>query len=265
MHQVDDAPMETLHIYFERDAAPKPSLLLIFLSVVALSLLVAFGVLSPTQQPVTRAVIRVPAVLLPPRTFTAVVPVIPTGIKTYPATISHGWIIFTNGSIIGQDIPAGFTIDGVATDRAVYVPPGSADGYGYATVQAHALISGKQRNIPALAINTAIGSSLYIRNLSAFSGGRDSYSVKVVTVQDKQTAQITARNLLATEAVGLHYPCQEIVNNQVSIVNLFVTWRCQFVTYHIPAFYHVTGVKITGTYLVLAVWFVPRTVHIWGK
>src|SRR5258708_20928188 len=81
MFDVDDAPMETLHIYLEREEAPKPSLLPIFLSVLALSLLVALSVLSPAQQPVTRAVIRVPAVLLPPRTFIAHVPVIPTGIK----------------------------------------------------------------------------------------------------------------------------------------------------------------------------------------
>jgi len=264
MLHVDDKP-ETLHIYFVRDEVRRPQLYPIFLSVLALASLVALSGLSSYQQPVTRAVIRVPAVLLPIRTFTAKVAIIPTGVKTYPATTAHGVLTITNGSIIGQYVPAGFIISGISTDTAVYVPPGSADGYGYATVQAHALISGKQGNIPALAINSVIGSSLYIRNLSAFSGGRDSYSVTVVTVQDKQTAQITARNLLATEAVGLHYPCQEIVNKQVSIVNLFVTWRCQFVTYHIPAFYHVTGVKITGKYLVLAVWFVPRPVHFWMK
>src|SRR5260370_13540117 len=152
MFEVDDEPMETLHIYLEREAAPKPSLLPIFLSVVALLALVATCVLSSPQQPVTRAVIRVPAVPLTAKTFTATAPVIPTGIKIYPATISHGWITFTNGSIIGQDIPAGFAIDGVATDGAVYVPPGSANGYGYATVPAHALINGEQSHIPAPAI-----------------------------------------------------------------------------------------------------------------
>src|SRR5260370_5468072 len=116
MFDVDDEPIETLHIYLERERPPRPSLLPIFLSVLALSILVAFGVLSPTQQPVTRTTLRVPAVPLAVKTFTATAPVIPTGIKIYPATISHGWITFTNGSIIGQDIPAGFAIDGVATD-----------------------------------------------------------------------------------------------------------------------------------------------------
>ena len=44
-----------------------------------------------------------------------------------------------------------------------------------------------------------------------------------------------------------------------------VTWRCQFVTYHIPTIYHVTGVKIIGKNLLLDVWFVVRPIHIWVK
>ena len=66
----------------------------------------------------------------------------------------------------------------VVTDRAVFVPAGNANGYGYATVSAHALLSGKAGNIPAYTINQVEGSSVFIRNLTAFHGGRDSYSVK---------------------------------------------------------------------------------------
>src|SRR6266478_3984604 len=110
MFDVDDEPIETLHIYFEREQPPRPSLLPIFLSSVALLALVATCVLSSSQQPVTRAVIRVPAVPLPMKTFTAQVAIVPTGIKTYPATTAHGILTITNGSIIGQVIPAGFTI-----------------------------------------------------------------------------------------------------------------------------------------------------------
>ena len=267
MFDVDDEPIETLHIYVVREAAPKPPLLPIFLSVVALLLIVATSVLGSSQQPVTRAVIRVPAVPLALKTFTASVAIIPTGVRIYQATISHGWITFSNGSIIGQDIPAGFTIGGVATDSAVYVPPGSADGYGYVTVQAHALISGKQGNIPALAINSVIGSSLYIRNLSAFTGGKDSYSVKVVTAQDKQIALLHGRDILFVQISayesGLHYPCKEVYLYEQA--HVAINWRCQFVSYHIPAFYHVTAVGLSGKNLIIDVWFVPRPVHIWVK
>ena len=67
------------------------------------------------------------------------------------------------------------------------VPAGNANGYGYATVAAHALISGKQGNIPAYAINQIEGSSVYVRNLAAFQGGSDAYSVRFATAQDIQT------------------------------------------------------------------------------
>jgi Baseplate J-like protein len=265
MHQVDDAPMETLHIYVEREQPPRPSLLPIVLSVLTLLTLVTVSVLSPNQQPVMRALIRVPAVLLPPRTFTAQTPVIPTGIHAYPATTAHGTLTITNGSVISQTLPAGLTFISksgvsVVTDAAVFVPAGSANGYGVAYISAHALVSGQAGNIPALAVDKVEGSSLYIRNLAAFQGGHDAYSLKFVTAQDKQEALIQARLALTIQSAGLHYPCVESVDGAVR-----VTWRCQFVSYRIPAFYHVTGITIIGKNLLLAVWFVARPVRIWVK
>ena len=262
MQTVDEKP-ETIHLYVVRDEEPKPSLLPIFLSVIALSVLVAYCVLTPYQQPVTRLTIRVPAVLLPLKTFTAGVAIIPTGIKTYPATTARGSLTITNGSVIAQVIPAGFTVQNVATDRAIYVPAGSANGYGYAVVPAHALLNGKQGNIPAYAINQVEGSSVYIRNLSAFSGGRDSYSIKVVIPQDRQTAIENARSLVSAQIEGLHYPCREFnVSEQKHII---VTWRCKFVTYSLPPYMHVTGVTIFGKNLLIHVWFIARPIRTQGK
>jgi Baseplate J-like protein len=265
MHQVDDAPMETLHIYFEREQPSRPSLLPIVLSVFALSLIIAIGVLSPYQQPEQRASIRVPAVLLPIRTFTAVAPIIPTGVRTYPATTAHGRLTITNGSVISQTLPAGLTFISssgisVMTDTAMFVPAGSANGYGVAYVSAHALVSGHAGNIPALAVDTVEGSSLYIRNLAAFQGGRDAYSVTFATAHDRQTALTKAQQHLAVVSTGLHYPCSETIRGAV-----VVTWRCQMLTYRIPTYMHVTGVTIIGKNLLLSVWFVPRPVHIWVK
>jgi hypothetical protein len=265
MFQVDDKPVETLHIYVVREAAPKPSLLPIVLSVSAFFILVIVGVLSPTQQPVMRAVIRVPAVLLPPRTFTMQTPVIPTGARTYPATTAHGVLTITNGSVISQTLPAGYILISrsgvsVVTDAAAFVPAGSANGYSVASVSAHAQIIGKAGNIPALAVDTVEGSSVYIRNLTAFRGGRDAYSVKVVTAHDRRAALAKARQRLAVVSTGLHYPCVERINGAVR-----VTWLCQFVTYHIPAIYHVTRVSMNGKNLLLDVWFVMRPTHIWVK
>lgn len=262
MQTVDDQP-ETIHLYVVREADIRPPIFPIILSVLALSVLVAFCALTPYQQPVTRAVIRVPAVPLAVKAFTAQAPIIPTGIKTYPATTAHGILTITNGSIIGQSIPAGFTIQGVATDQAVYVPAGNATGYGWAQVSAHALMAGKNGNLSAYIINSVIGTSVYVRNLSAFRGGRDAYSIKYATAQDKQAAQITARNLLAITSVGLHYPCAE--SHIGDSTKMVVTWHCQFITYRLPSFLHVTGIKIVGKNLLISVWFVPRPVRYWVK
>jgi len=268
MHQVDNEPTQTLHIYLEREQPPRPSLLPMFLSVLALSILIAIGVLSPNQQPEQRASLRVPAVPAALRTFTAQTPVIPTGSKTYPAITAHGVLTITNGSVISQTLPAGLIFISssgisVMTDTAVFVPAGSANGYGIAYVSTHALLSGQQGNIPAYAINRVEGSSVYVRNLSAFTGGRNSYWVKFATAQDKQAALLHARGILLSKSSGLHYPCTE--HRSGASTTMVVTWRCQYVTYHIPAFYHVTGVKISGRNLVLVVWFVVRPVHTWVK
>ena len=50
MYQVDEQP-ETIHLYVVREHRPRPSVLPLLLSVVALSVLVAFCVSTPSQQP----------------------------------------------------------------------------------------------------------------------------------------------------------------------------------------------------------------------
>jgi hypothetical protein len=258
MQTVDEQP-ETIHLYVVREEEPKPPVFPIVLSALSLIVLLVFSALVPYQQPVTRLIIRVPAVLLPLKTFTATAAINPTGRKTYPATTAHGVLTITNGSVISQTLPAGFRLGNFATDTAVFVPAGSADGYGVAAVSAHALITGSSGNILAYSINQVEGSSVYIRNLSAFHGGRDSYSVKVVTAQDRQRAVQKTRSVLAQVSIGLHYPCNDALNNGKQTIN--ESWRCQFVTYRLPEFYHVTGIKLVGKNLILSAWFVERPVY----
>src|SRR6266700_3622171 len=108
MQTVDERP-ETIHLYVVREKEPTPSVLPIVLSALSLVVLFTFCALIPYQQPVTRAVIRVPAVLLPLKTLTAQVAVIPTGVRIYPAKTAHGVLTITNGSVISQTLPAGLT------------------------------------------------------------------------------------------------------------------------------------------------------------
>jgi hypothetical protein len=262
MQIVDEKP-ETIHLYVVREEEPKPSLLPIFLSAVALSILLVYCVLTPYQQPVTRLTIRVPAVLLPLKTFTATAAIIPTGVKVFPATTAHGVLTITNGSVIAQTIPQGFRLGNVVTDSSVFVPAGSADGFGYAAVTAHVLFSGKIGNIPAYAVNQVEGSSVFIRNLAAFQGGRDAYSVKFITSNDRNQAFSKIRDMLISKITGLHYPCRELWSLNFMTIN--ITWRCQFVTYSVPSYMHVSNVQLTGTHFLLSVWFVAYPKHIWVK
>ena len=261
MHQVEDEPLETIHLYVVREGEKRPSLLLIILSVIALSILIAIGVLIPYQQPEQRASLRVPAVPLFVKTFRAPITVVPTGIKTYPATVAHGVLVFRNGSIIGQAIPAGFVVTAssgvqVATDAVVYVPGADAASDGMATTSAHVVEAGV--NLPAFAIDAVIGTSLFIRNPGAFTGGHSAYSVKFATQQDKERAIDQARVLVASQVMGLHYPCRETVTTTL-------TWHCQMVTYSVPSFMHITSVQLEGNDVLVTVWFIVHPRRIWVK
>jgi len=260
MYQVEDEPVETIHLYVVREGEKRPSLMPVILSVLALSILIAIGVLTPYQQPEQRASIRVPAVPLYEKSFSAPITVTPTGIKTYPATVAHGVLTFRNGSIIGQTIPAGFVVSSsstqVATDAAVYVPEADAAGDGMATASAHMVEAGM--DVPAFAINVVIGTSLFIRNPQPFTDGQPAYSVRFATQQDKARAITQARRLVASQVTGLHYPCVETITNLLS-------WHCQFVAYSVPSYMHVLRVVLQGNEVLVTAWFIAHPKRIWVK
>src|SRR5437870_5345540 len=118
MQTVDEKP-ETIHLYVVREEEPRPSFFPLILSVLALLVLVVVGIVSPYRQPGERETLRVPAVFLPLKVFTTSVHIIPTGVKTYPATTAHGILTITNGSIISQTLPKGMIIIGVVLDYSI--------------------------------------------------------------------------------------------------------------------------------------------------
>src|SRR5947208_2762002 len=152
MQTVDEQP-ETIHLYVVREEEPRPPFHPIILSLIALFLVAVGSIAFPYEPPEQEAVLRVPAVFLPLQVFTTSVRVSPTGVKTYPATTAHGVLTITNGSIISQTLPKGMIISGVVLNYSIFVPAGSANGYGYATVPAHAMASGKSGNISVYQIN----------------------------------------------------------------------------------------------------------------
>ena len=271
MYQVEDTPIETVHVYVVREGQKRPSLAPVIILNLALFFLIILGVLTPYQPLEQHASIRVPAVPLPLKTWSVWEPVRVTGVKTYIATEAHGLLTITNGSVIAQELPQGLLFIGhdgveVATNVPLFVPAGSAAGYGIAAVSAHAMAGGKAGNIPALDIDSVEGSSVYIRNLRPFTGGQDARSVRFVTPQDRQAALEAARVYLAAQVTRiqaiLERPCSE---STAFGTMLGVTWVCRFAAYPELPGIHITGVRIAGKTLVVDVVFAARPRPFPGK
>ncbi len=269
MQRVEE-PMETIHLYVVREEEPPPSLLPFVCAVLFLLCTIAAGIAFPYRPAYEHKTLNLPAQFFS-RTFSATAPVIPTGIRTYPATQAHGVLTIYNGSILQQEIPAGmiFTTNSIeiVADTTAVVPAGNPPYYGIATISAHAVIAGARGNIPAYAINQVYGASIYIRNLHAFTGGKDSHSVSVVTAQDKQTARDTAQSIVASQEARtraiLAKPCNESTSQRKAILELF--WTCQYVTFTIPAYMGVTHVGLFGSRVLVDVVFVARPERIETK
>lgn len=264
--RVMDEPIETLHIYVVPERGKQPYTLLplftAFLCLVAMAGFTVYSALHPVYE-----TLKLPAHFFP-LTFKATEPVIPTGIKTYRAITAHGTLTITNGSVIAQTLPAGMIFTGqdgveVVMDVAVFVPAGSATGYGIAYVAAHPILSGRKGNIALLDINSVEGSSIYIRNLRPFTGGQDAWSVMFATAQDKQAALEQARAYLLSEKIrikALPGACQEIIAYDKA---LKLTWNCLFAAY--PPIPGIISVKIEGKMLLVKAAYTPRSRPFPGK
>lgn len=253
----DEEQLETIHLYVVRDDEPaSPSPAPIALSLLCLCLVLAVGVLFPYRPPLVRQTIKVPALFLPLLSFTVTQVVIPTGRQFYPATYAMGMLTLSNGSVIGQALPAGmlFTASNgveVVTTQAVYVPPSNGVSFGYTRVPARAVMAGVKGNLFPFALDVVYGTALYIKNDQSFTGGKDSYTVEVITPQDTQDALVKARASLLqyTRERLLVQPCLEQWSGGTL---LRVTWRCQFVTWE-PVHGKVLSWKVQGADIVLVV------------
>src|SRR5947209_4803429 len=169
METLEEPPVETIHLYVVREEAKRPfTVVPLFFAVLCLVGIAALTIYSAKHPYYEHQTLRIPVQFLPIQHFGTTVSLIPTGIKTYPATQAHGMLTLTNGSVLSEELPKGIIFTGkdgaeVVTQAQVYIPPGSASGYGVATVPAQAVVSGTQGNIAAFSINAVYGTSLYIR------------------------------------------------------------------------------------------------------
>src|SRR5947209_12758835 len=134
--QVLDNEVETIHLYVVREQERRPNtvfpLVCAFLCLLGI---VAVTVYSGQHPYYKHKRLTVPATFLPLKVFTASAPIVPTGVKTVPATNAEGMLTIANGSVLSETLPAGILFSAtsgveVQTEQAVYIPAGSATGYG---------------------------------------------------------------------------------------------------------------------------------------
>lgn len=272
MQAVDDQ-METIHLYVVRGEEKRPyTAFPLFCAFLCLLGIVALTLYSAEHPYYEHERLIVPATFLPLKVFEAEAPIIPTGVKTYPATYSHGTLTLTNGSVLSEVLPPGVIFSAgngveIQTMQSVFIPAGSASGYGVATVPAKAITAGKPGNIQTLAVNAVYGTALYIRNLTPFTGGDNTYSITIQLPKDRQMAINVARALVASQKAQIQAtltsPCREATLSLKALVQL--SWGCQFATYKVPSYMRVTTTRLLGKSFLVDVVFVPRPQRVWFK
>jgi hypothetical protein len=259
----EEEELETLHVYVYPDKPRKqlsPNTRDTIIASTALVVLAACLValcLIPSTPAYAIATITVPA-HFSLKVMQADVTIIPTGIHTYPATRASGTLTIYNGSFLTQQLPAHFILTAssgieIVTDEAVDIPAGNPPSYGTATVAAYASAAGSNGNIQPGAIDAVYGSSLYIKNLAPFTGGKDATSTIYATSADKAKALEAAQSqLIAQQPIGLlARPCTEQATQKA--LNLAVLRECQYATYMRPKGVQVLSVRVSGESVVLRV------------
>lgn len=271
-------PIETLHIYIYQDEPDQSQhsfspqirqriqggfiILILLCGIIALCLI-------PNTPAYTIQTVSVPAQFLPLQHFEIKTPITPTGTRSYPATIAHGTLTIFNGSVLTETLPAGFIVTSqndveIVTDQAATIPPGNPPAYGIAKVAAHSLTSGTQADIPAYAVNSAYGASLFLKNLTPFTGGADARTITYATSKDTYTALTNARYTLSAHIKNhpgdelLVRPCKEKTEQKELVVT--VLWACQFVsyTYSPPPGAKVLSAQVREGSVLLQIRFVVR-------
>ena len=123
---------------------------------------------------------------------TPAVTVKPTGVVQVTARQATGTLTFYNEASFEQTVPAGLTFATaggvqVTNDSAVVMPAGNPPYLGVASTPAQATSAGAKGNIDAGAISGLCNCNLpgvAVKNLSAFTGGRDATSYSVIAQAD---------------------------------------------------------------------------------
>jgi len=151
-----------------------------------------------------------------------------TGVRQTSGTQATGTMTFYNSAFVDQQVNAGtdfllangvqiITDINVDIPRATGTPPFIRTGV--ASVSAHAGSVGPGGNIAALTINRACctaDSSIFAKNLTAFTGGQDPQNFTVVQQSDIDSAAKPLKDMLTPQAQdsvkGQIHPNEQLVN-----------------------------------------------------
>src|SRR5947208_543610 len=113
MHAIDEE-IETIHVYMVPEEEKRPYTVLPLICAILCLLGIAAVTMYSAEHPYyEHARLIVPAQFLPLKVFKAEAPIIPTGVKTYPATYATGMLTLTNGSVLSETLPQGVIFNGI--------------------------------------------------------------------------------------------------------------------------------------------------------
>ncbi len=138
------------------------------------------------------ATLKVETRTLAPVTITRTLTAPTTGHGRQDATRATGTLTFYNGLFTQQTIPTGTVFSGsndihIVTDEPVTIPAANPPQFAEATVTAHVFEKGAAGNIQAGEISTTVANGVLVKNLAAFTGGRDARDYKAVAKHDLDT------------------------------------------------------------------------------
>lgn len=162
------------------------------------------------------ATLNVPVRTLAPVTITRSATIATTGRGHQDAKAATGYITFYNGLSTGQTVLAGTVLTGrdgvqIALTQDAIIPAADPTTTpptdGYVTVSAQAIQTGVKGNIAAYDVFIVFSSSLTVKNLAAFTGGRDARTYRAVAAHDLTTLTSTANDSV-TQAFPTAFPLQ---------------------------------------------------------
>lgn len=145
-----------------------------------------------------------------------------TGHGHQDAKNATGYLTFYNGQFNQVAVPAGTVYTSasgvqVITDQDAVIPAASLNppSLGQITVPTHAIIPGTAGNRPAGDIDAQVSSTLYVKNLTAFSHGQDERDFQTVAKGDIDKASPA---LLATVTQGVNAALEGQVQTSETLV-----------------------------------------------